>query len=79
MLPWSQILMVPGIDGAIAGSLEWPALGALLAWLLVLALLAVSTGVLRERRRIPSVPPDVRSREGSEVQLHPREIHRQAA
>lgn len=79
MLHWSHILMVPGIDGAIAGSLEWPALGALLAWLLVLALLAVSAGVLRERRRAPSVPPDVRSREGSEIRLRPQEIHREAA
>jgi hypothetical protein len=71
--------VAPMVSGGLAGSLEWPALGAVLVWLLVLCVLGVSVGMLREYRRLPSVPPDDHARKPAEIRLHGLHRHLKAA
>ena len=54
MLNVSLNLMLPMLAVAPAGTLEWPALVAVLAWLFILCLLGASAGLLHEYGRLPS-------------------------
>jgi len=47
MLNLSLNFVPPIVGGGLAGALEWPALGAVLAWLFILCLLGASAGLLR--------------------------------
>ncbi|HEX7407022.1 MAG TPA: hypothetical protein VF515_05150 [Candidatus Binatia bacterium] len=38
-----QIFLMPAFGGALAGTLSWPAIGAVFAWLLILSLLGDSS------------------------------------
>lgn len=78
MLSLPSIVMMPLFSGAVAAALEWPALGAVLAWLLVLSLLSASAGLVRERRGAPSEPPQDRRSEPREPEMVPH-VHREAA
>ncbi len=79
MFNWPVTLVVPIVSGGLAGTLEWPALGAVLVWLLILCVLGVSVGMLREYRRIPSVPLDDHARKPAEICLHLLHKHLKAA
>ena len=70
---------VPMLNGGFAAAVDWPALGAVLAWFLVLCLLGVTAGVLREFRRLPSVPPDNHAGKPAETRLHVLHKHLKAA
>jgi hypothetical protein len=72
-------LVVPMLSDGLAGALEWPALGAALAWLLVLCVLGVSVGMLREYRCLPFVPPDDHARKPAEMRLRVLQRHLKAA
>ncbi len=74
-----HILMMPLFSGAVAGSLEWPALGAVLAWLLILSLLSASAGLRRERESRPSEPPQSRESVPCESETAVPHVHREAA
>jgi hypothetical protein len=54
MLNASLNLMLPMLAVAPAGTLQWPALVAVLAWLFILCLLGASAGLLHEYGRLPS-------------------------
>ncbi len=49
-----QLMMVPALTGVGVSSLEWPALGAFLAWTLIAALVGTGLGALR---RMGAQPP----------------------
>jgi len=53
-LPLNFVL--PMVSGGLPGGIEWPALGAVLVWLIILCLLGASVGLLREYGRLPSSP-----------------------
>lgn len=74
-----QLVLMPVINGAIAGPLEWPALGAVFAWLFVLLLLMASSALARGQRRTPSAPPEDRSRGRTEIRFRAHETRRKAA
>jgi hypothetical protein len=38
-----QVLLTPAFGGVLAGTLSWPAIGAVFAWLLILSLLGDSS------------------------------------
>jgi hypothetical protein len=59
--------MLPMLAGTPAGALEWPALGAVLAWLFILCLLGVSAGLLQEYGRLPSSPRNDRARKPTKI------------
>ena len=74
-LPLNFVL--PMMGSGLPGALEWPALGAVLAWLIVLCLLGASAGLLHEHERLPSSPPIARAGEPVTVRFglsrrHPR-------
>ena len=71
--------VLPMVNGGVAWTLEWPALGAVLVWLLVLCVLGVSVGMLREYKRLPSVPLDDYARKPAEIRVHLLRKHLKAA
>jgi hypothetical protein len=79
MLNVAVNLVAPMVSGGLAGTLEWPALGAVLVWLLILCVLGVSVGVLREYKRLPSVHLDNDARKTAEIRLHLLHKHLNAA
>jgi hypothetical protein len=79
MLNVPMNFVVPMVSGGLAGTLEWPALGVVLVWLLILCVLGVSVGMLREYRRVPSVPSDDHARKPAEIRLHLLHKHLKAA
>ena len=79
MLNLPYLLIMPLFGGAAAGTLEWPALGALLAWFFVLSLLGASAGLIRSRHRTPSAPPQSRCSAPREPEIPLPHVHREAA
>jgi hypothetical protein len=79
MLNFPLDFVPPMVSGGLAGTLDWPALGAVLVWLVILCVLGVSVGMLREYRRIPSVPLDDHARKPAELRLHLLHKHLKAA
>jgi hypothetical protein len=79
MLNVSLNVVLPVVSGGIPGTLEWPALGAVLAWLLILCLLGASVGLLRDYRRASSVPPDEHADEPADIPIHLPPKHLKAA
>ena len=69
----------PIMSGGLPGELEWPALGAVLAWLIVLCLLGASAGLLHEHGRLRSSPPIVRASEPRSVRFGLLHSHAGAA
>ncbi len=69
----------PIVSGGFAGTLEWPALGAVMVWLLIFCLLGMSVGLLRGYKRVPSVPPDERASKPAEIRFHLPPKHLKAA
>ncbi len=74
-----NILVMPLIGGAVGATLEWPAVGAVLAWLLILSLLSASAGLMRDREGRPSEPPLERRSASPEPETALPHIHREAA
>ncbi len=79
MLNLPHILMMPLFSGAVGATLEWPALGAVLAWLLILSLLSASAGLLRDRAARPFEPPLDRRSAPPEPEAPLPHVHREAA
>jgi hypothetical protein len=80
MLNASLNFMLPALSGAPVGALEWPAVGAVLIWLLILCVLGVSAGMLREYRRLPPATAlKDRAKRPSEFRLHLFPKHFKAA
>ena len=56
-----QILSLPVFSGLDAGAMQWPTIGAMLAWLVIAAFVGTTLGLLREavsgtqRRRVARV------------------------
>ncbi len=73
------ILIMPLFSGAVGVTLEWPALGAVLAWLLILSLLSASAGLLRDREARPSEPPLDRRSAPPEPEVPLPHVHQEAA
>jgi hypothetical protein len=71
--------VLPMVSGGPAGTLEWPALGAVLVWLLILCVLGVSVGMLREYRRLLLAPPDDHASEPAEMHFDLSHRHLKAA
>lgn len=49
-----QLIAVPALSNVAMTTIEWPALGAFLAWMLIAALVGIGLGALR---RMTSPPP----------------------
>jgi hypothetical protein len=80
MLNASLNFMLPALAGAPVGTLEWPAVGAVLIWLCILCVLGVSAGMLREYRRLPpGAALEDRPKRPSEFRLHLLPKHFKAA
>ena len=79
MITLPQIFLVPTVDAAIVGPLLWPAMGAVLAWLVVLVLLAICVGVLRAQARRPAASHGYRSRIWPDIPLHAHQTQHKAA
>lgn len=48
MFTLPQILSLPALSGLDAGTLQWPAIGLVLAWFVIAAFVGISLGFLRE-------------------------------
>jgi hypothetical protein len=70
---------LPMMGGGLPAALEWPALGAVLAWLIVLCLLGASAGLLHEHKRLPSSPPIAHASEPLKVRFGLSRRHPSAA
>ncbi len=79
MLNLPNILIMPLFSGVVAATLEWPALGAVLVWLLILSLLSASAGLMRDRQGKPSEPPLDRRSVPPEPETQFPHVHREAA
>ena len=81
MFSMPDVFMTPVFATTVAATLEWAAVGALFAWMLVLVLLGASVGLLREYTRRPSVPSDAHdvSVTEQEIDADLRHVHREAA
>ena len=56
MYAFPQLIAVPALTGVGAMAIEWPTIGAFLAWTLFAALVGTGLGALR---RLASPPPPV--------------------
>jgi len=48
MFTLPQVISLPAMSGIVAGSFEWPALGAVIVWFMVALLLTAVVGVIAE-------------------------------
>ena len=74
-----HIFMVPVLASTVGGTLEWSAMGAVFAWLLILCLLCASVGLILEYDHVTSVPPDKRETGPTETDFDLPHPHREAA
>jgi hypothetical protein len=79
MLNASLNFLLPPLTGAPVGTLEWPALGAVLAWLFILCLLGASAGLLHEYGRLPSSPKNDNASEPTKIHFGLTDKHLKAA
>jgi len=79
MLNASLNFMLPMMAGAPVGTLEWPALGAVLVWLFILCLLGASAGLLHEYGRLRSSPTNDHASEPAKMYFGLTHKHLKAA
>jgi hypothetical protein len=70
MFVFPQIISLPALSGIVAGSFEWPALGAVIVWLLMAVLLTALVGVIAEH----AVHAPERESKGSTAYIRPLHI-----
>ena len=83
MYAFPQLIAVPALTGVGAMTIEWPTIGAFLAWTLIAALVGTGLGALR---RLASQPPPVAHPHTAQprvfqmsARLHADRSHREAA
>jgi hypothetical protein len=79
MLNASLNFILPMMAGAPTGTLEWPALSAVLAWLFILCLLGASAGLLRGYERLPSSRTNDHASESATINFGLTHKHLKAA
>jgi hypothetical protein len=79
MFGFPQVVSLPFLSGVAADSVQWPWIGAFLAWVLIAALVGTSLGFLRDYLRNASEQRGVGATKAEPLRLLTKDAHREAA